>query len=467
MLLPKTKEREYRFRLALRMGLPIFALTLALISNTLITTYESLQISFYIESILLLAFSIYFIFYLIYKGFSVRITEPISNVFTREYLYKYLLQDIKNSQNYTLILISIENLHHINIKYGIKNGDRVIYEVIKYINRYFKDNNISNFPFGRVNGADFIIGLPGVKEDFNTMLELLYLKSSEFRVNDIEVNLLGAITDTKFSDNLEQMVDNLFEIKENSKSKKEILHGDNISQNQLESYVINAIKSNSIDLMTQDVFNAENSSLRECFIKLKAENGKIIHPKKYMKIIDSLGLRAQYDFMILQKSIFYYNDKDSYTFALSISPTSLRDNNFLLKVKEILGENPKLKNKIIFILEEVQYYSNIGRYNSILQSLQKVGIKIAIDKLGGVHTSFLYLRDLNIDIVRFDTFYTKDIDNEKHHSIIEGFNLMAHSNGVKTWMKMVENQDIFEFTKKIGIDYTQGVYLAPLVKIKN
>ena len=119
MLLPKIKEREYRFRLALRMGLPIFALTLALISNTLITTYESLQLSFYVESVLLLTFSIYFIFYLIYKGFSVRITEPVSKVFTREYLYKYLIKDIKKEQNYTLLLISIENLHHINLRYGI------------------------------------------------------------------------------------------------------------------------------------------------------------------------------------------------------------------------------------------------------------------------------------------------------------------------------------------------------------
>jgi len=40
MSLPQTKEREYRFKLALRMGLPIFALILALISNTLITIYE-------------------------------------------------------------------------------------------------------------------------------------------------------------------------------------------------------------------------------------------------------------------------------------------------------------------------------------------------------------------------------------------------------------------------------------------
>ena len=464
MILSKTKEREYRFKLALRMGLPIFALTLALISNTLITTYQSLQLSFYIESVLLLTFSIYFIFYLIYKGFSVQITDPISKVFTREYLYKYLLKNIKTKKNYTVVLISIENLHNINLTYGIKNGDKVIYEVVKYISKYFEDKNISNFPLGRVNGADFIIGLDGTKEDFNTILELFYLKSSDFKVDNIEVDFFGAITDTKCSNNLEQMVENLFEIKENSKNKKTVLN-DDMNQNDLELYVINSIKSQSIVMMAQNVFDGDDSIMAECFIKLKTSDGKILHPKKYMKIIDSLGLRAEYDFMVLQKSISFYDDKNSVTFVINISPTSLRDNIFLSKVKEILGENPNVKGRIVFILNEIQYYSHIGRYSTILKSLQRIGIKIAIDRLGGIHTSFLYLRDLDIDMVRFDSFYTKDKDNEQHRSIIEGFNLMAHSKGVKRWIKMVENQETLEFAKKIGINYTQGVYLAPLIKI--
>ena len=54
MLLPQTKEREYRFKLALRMGLPIFALIIALVSHTLIDNYVTLNISFYVESLALL-----------------------------------------------------------------------------------------------------------------------------------------------------------------------------------------------------------------------------------------------------------------------------------------------------------------------------------------------------------------------------------------------------------------------------
>ena len=61
MYLPEKKEREYRFRLALRMGLPIFALIFALVTHTFITNYKNLDVGFYIESLLALIFGVYFI----------------------------------------------------------------------------------------------------------------------------------------------------------------------------------------------------------------------------------------------------------------------------------------------------------------------------------------------------------------------------------------------------------------------
>ena len=170
MLLAQTKEREYRFKLALRMGLPLFALLLALLSNTFISNYENLPISFYYETVLLLAFSIYFIFFLIYNGFDVKITDTVSKTFTREYLYKYLEKEIRKEKDYTLVLISIDNLYDINTIYGIKNGDKVLYEVAKWIDNYFKNQNIKDIPLGHIQGRDFVIGLKGLKKITSLLL---------------------------------------------------------------------------------------------------------------------------------------------------------------------------------------------------------------------------------------------------------------------------------------------------------
>jgi len=136
MLLPQTKEREYRFKLALRMGLPIFALVIAFIFHTFVSNYGNLNASMYIEAVLLLFVSIYFIFYLIYSGFEVKITDNVTKTFTREYLYKYLIKELHNKKTYTLILLSVDNLNDINKLYGIKNGDKVLREVVLWIKRW-------------------------------------------------------------------------------------------------------------------------------------------------------------------------------------------------------------------------------------------------------------------------------------------------------------------------------------------
>ena len=465
MLLPETKEREYRFRLALRMGLPIFALVLILISNTLITTYQSLDASFYVEAILLIAFSIYFILYIIYESFDIRITEIVTKTFTREYLYKHLKKEIKNNKEYTLLLISIDNLSDINSRYGIKNGDKVLREVALWVAKYLQSKDLNNFPMGHVKGGDFIVGLKGTKNQYTTILELMCLKSDDFIVDNIEIKISSSITDTAYSSDLNYLIENLFELQETNRNQKNLTQADEvINPERQESFVINAIKERSFIVMTQDVFEDEKSAIKECFVKLKTPDGKTIHQKTYKKVLDKLGLMVDFDLMVLEQNIVNCCSGSREIIAMNISPSSLRNPTFRSKAKEIINNNKEIKNRLIFLLSEAQYYSQIKKYNSTLKSFRDMGVLIAIDRLGAIHTSFLYLRDLDIDIVRFDSFYTKEIVDDKYRSVIDGFNLMAHKKGVKSWIKMVESQEIKTRVNELNIDYMQGKYLAPVEK---
>jgi len=466
MLLPQTKEREYRFRLALRMVLPIFALILALIFHTFITSNEVINISFYVEALLVLVFSIYFILYLIYKGFDINITDSVTKTFTRQYLYKYIRQEIKANEEYTLLLISIDNLHEINSRYGIKNGDKILYEVTLWIEEYFKHKDINNFPLGHIKGGDFLIGLKGSKSEYKTLLELMCLKSDEFKIDDIEIQISGAINDISLSKDINYLIENLFELQEQNRSSKQVTNThEEINPSELESFVINAIKQRTFSLSTQDVFSNDKVIMKECFIKLKTQEGKLLHPKSYMKVLDKLRLMVDYDLMILEENINKCSFIEDEKFVISIAPTSIRNPRFISRVKELFDSNSDSRGRVVFILSESEYYPRIDKYNSTLQILRDIGIEIVIDRLGSIHTSFLYLRDLDVDMVRFDSYYSKDTNENKHRAVIDGFNKMAHEKGLKTWVKMVENEDMNKISKELGIDYLQGRYLANLENI--
>ncbi|QOP46665.1 GGDEF domain-containing protein [Sulfurimonas paralvinellae] len=445
------------------MGLPIFALIIAFISHTLITNYQNLHSSFFIEATLIILVSIYFIFYLIYNGFSVKITDDVTKTFTREYLYEYLQKEIKDKKEYTLILISIDNLNDINKLYGIKNGDKILREVALWIAEYLKKEGIDNFPMGHIKGGDFILALEGPKAKYSTILELMCLKSSELKIGDIEVKISGAITDTSYSRELDYLIENLFELVEKRKNSKQKDSDDEMNPNELESIIINALHNRDLIVMSQDIFENEEVVFHECFVKLKANNTKVIYPKTYLKVINKLGLGSEFDLAVLETVLQKCKDEDRF-FALNILPTSLRNEKFLSRAKELLREH---KTKLMFVLYEAEYYSYTSRYNSIINSLKDLGVSFAIDRVASIHTSFLYLRELDIDVIRFDTYYSNAEKLEKNRSIIEGFNLMAHEKGVKSWIKNIEDEKTYELCKEIGIDYMQGKQLALLQEIKN
>lgn len=113
-------------------------------------------------------------------------------------------------------------------------------------------------------------------------------------------------------------------------------------------------------------------------------------------------------------------------------------------------------------MSESEYYTPIEKYKDTLNAIREMGVFILIDRVGSLHTSYLYMRDLDIDYMRFDSFYTKEIQKPKFKTTLEGFNLIMHNNGIKSWIKMVEDKESLTLVKEIGIDYIQGKYLAPL-----
>jgi len=463
MLLSEQKEREYRFRLALRIGLPIFALVVTLVFSTLITNYESLHASFFFETVLLLVFSIYFILYIIYNGFSEKITDDVTKTFTREYLLKYLKKEIKKYDEYTFLLISIENINDINKIYGLKNGDKTLYEVAEWIGHYLINEKISKAPIGHLKAGDFIIGLEGPKEKYSAMMEMMCIKAGEYHIDNIEIAISGAITDTYYSKELHYMIEHLFELQEIRKLEK-LNDDEKIDPNELETLLIRALQERTIIITSQNVYEKDKIAFCEYFIKLKLANGKFIFPKRYKKVFNKLGLTLEFEKMILEEIIFHHKQLKNKKFALNISASSLRNGSFLGFIKQLFRDNKENFQEIIFIICEQEYYSFNSRFNAIINSLKSFNISIAIDKLGTYHTSFLYLRELDIAMVRFDSYYSNIEKIQNNSNVVEGLNVIAQKKGIKTWIKNLENEETISFAKKFGIDYLQGKYLSQLEK---
>ncbi|MEE8588768.1 MAG: GGDEF domain-containing protein [Sulfurimonadaceae bacterium] len=466
MLLPEEKERELRFKLALRMGLPIFLLFVIILISFFSFGDGEIPAFFLVIAISAFAVMIYYIFYLLYQGQEERITDPITHTFSREYLINYFKKQIEKGP-YTILLVSVRNLTDINSRYGVKKGDRVLYEVGHWIGTFLKEKEIQRFPIGHYKGSDFLIGLPGTKEKYQNLIDLMCLKFQNRTIDEIEISLTSAIVDTKYSHDIDQLTTRLFEVSDEKLAYKPAVDEDEIDPTELEASVIHAIQKHSFSLMFQIVDEKETASMLEASVKLINGEGKIIHQNKFMPVIDRLGLTRTFDEMILEKVVkVSENVPHNLILALSLSPSSVRNNSFLERALTLLSNNESARGRIMFILSENDYYDYPKRYNELLQAYRRLGIFIAIDNFGAFKSSMTFLKDLKVDVLRFDNTYGKHIKEKEYQDIVKGLNVVAQGLGLRSWIRMIEDRSQEKIVTSLGIDFVQGNYLGRIASLE-
>ncbi len=83
------------------------------------------------------------------------------------------------------------------------------------------------------------------------------------------------------------------------------------------------------------------------------------------------------------------------------------------------------------------------------------------DDFGTGYSSYAYLKNLNVDFLKIDGAFIKDIVNSSTDvAMVRSMNEIAHSLGLKTIAEYVENQQIQELLMEIGVDYAQGWCIA-------
>lgn len=459
MLLPIEKEREFRFKLALRLGLPIFALASILIFSLLSQYLDHIPGAFIIIAVGLLAILVYFAFYIFYQGYNERITDPITRMFTREYLFEYFEKEIKHGP-YTIIMVSIDNLNDINERYGVKNGDKVLRHTAEWIGTFFEQKGLKRFPVGHLKGGEFLIGFNGPKSRYKNMLDLFCLKTEEYVVEGMEIYISGAVVDTSFSTDIGHMVDYLVQQRSFRLEEKNMgEHDDQLSHDYIESQVMHALKNRLLSMMFQPV-EVRNERFFDISVKLIDETGRFLHQKNYMPVINRMGLSYEYDLIVCQAAIDLLKAHAGVALSIEISPASIRRYSFLETLKDYSGSDSGLFSRLLLVVGEKEYYGNIKRYNDTLQTYRNTGIRIVIDNLGSQQTSLLYLKDLDIDMIRFDNRFAKQLRRENYRALISGLHSAAKALGVKTWLRMIADDESYTVARAIGIDALQGNFIG-------
>ena len=134
---------------------------------------------------------------------------------------------------------------------------------------------------------------------------------------------------------------------------------------------------------------------------------------------------------------------------------------FVVFIEQLLETENIPANKICFEITETAAIASMDSALKFMQQLKKRGCSFALDDFGAGLSSFGYLKALPVDFLKIDgSFVRRLVESESDRAIVRSANEIGHVMGMKTVAEFVENKEILQILKDIGIDYAQGYGIA-------
>ena len=249
------------------------------------------------------------------------------------------------------------------------------------------------------------------------------------------------------------------------------------------SKINEALDENRLRLYLQPIislFDDDEKKHYECLIRMIDEDGKIILPGAFLPAAERYDLSVKLDRWVFD-SVYTWMASHSgkrkrMTYcAINLSGHSLSNEEFLDYIADRLDEGQVSPANICFEITETVAISRLTNAIRFMEILKKKGCSFALDDFGSGVSSFGYLKNLDVDYLKIDGMFVRDIATAPIDlEMVRSINEIGHVMGKKTIAEFVENKETLACLKELGVDYAQGFYVGkpraikvPLIRSEN
>ena len=116
---------------------------------------------------------------------------------------------------------------------------------------------------------------------------------------------------------------------------------------------------------------------------------------------------------------------------------------------------------IVFEITETAAIGYIDSAIEFIDSLKKLGCRFALDDFGVGFTSFMYLKRMNVDLIKIDGSFIRKLNEDKVDQLfVRSMTEVANGLNIQTIAEFVENEETLNLLKEIGVDFAQGYFVG-------
>lgn len=405
--------------------------------------------------------------------------DPLTELFNQRVFNDMLQYELKRAHRhdytFALMFIDCDNFKTINDGYGHAFGDKFLQALGSLFQQEKRDEDI----LARYGGDEFTILMPEC--DLNgavtlanrliTAVENLNIETTDSSVVSMTISIGIAMYPEHAQSQKELFViaDNMmYKAKEEGKNGIKIPTQDDIltiiqEQKEKSSLLLDAISNNKIIPFFQPIQNIKDNSIGIYELLMRIEiDGHITVAADFIEVAESMSLIHRMDLMVIENA-FYQISTNGYDGLLfiNLSPKSLVIDNYIKTIEDLVIRYKINKSNIVFEITERETVKNFSLLEKFVMNLKLEGFKFAIDDFGSGFSSFHYIKRFPIDYLKIDGDFIVNINKDhKDKAFVQSILTLAKQLEIKTIAEFVEDEDIAQTLKEMGVDYLQGYHIG-------
>lgn len=234
------------------------------------------------------------------------------------------------------------------------------------------------------------------------------------------------------------------------------------------SRINDAFDRDGFDLVSQPIVplqpNCGGPEFMEVLVRMRGEQGQLIPPMSFLPPAERYNLMSRIDEWVVRRVVRLLAACDSQdrVFAINLSGQSMGDPVFVERVVDLIGRSGIDSSRLCFELTETAAIAHLEIAQRFMNLAREMGCLVALDDFGSGLSSFGYIKNLPIDIIKIDGEFVQQLAEDRTSRVmVEAIHGIAGALGLCTVAEFVEDEQTLAMLKEIGIDMAQGYHFGP------
>lgn len=406
------------------------------------------------------------------------VTSLPNRLFLTETLNEAINKATKDNSRLALLYFDIDRFKQINDTLGHDFGDRVLDLIGKRISRLIRKFDV----LARIGGDEFLVLMLDIKSEKEAVLlanKIIEDFKKPFVVSTYDLFLTTSVGIAIYPEagrTIQSLMKNadiaMYKAKSNG-GNSHFIYAKELSEKEMDNLILinqlrQAEKNNELRLFYQPIIDIRTGDIvgMESLIRWEKPGEGLVSPARFIPLAEETGLIVSIGEWVLrtacmQQKAWVEKGHKPIRVSVNISARQFQQRNFAETVLKIINETGIDPNYFVLEITESIAIIDIEYTLEMLKRLKALGICISIDDFGTGYSSLYKLKEMNVDELKIDRSFIKDIElDSKNEKIAKAIIILANELNLKVIAEGVETKEQLEFLKKNGCNKAQGFYYS-------